>query len=99
MLTQSERAQIFAMRLAQALNDAKLTVLDINISPIYLSGEILPPLNEIIRIAIPLTSTTTVLEPAPFHSFSNIPHTLLNVTFSDISILHEKASITGESEK
>lgn len=51
MLTQSERAQIFAMRLAQALSDAKLTVLDINISPIYLSGEILPPLNEIIRIA------------------------------------------------
>ena len=36
MLTQSERAQIFAMRLAQALNDAKLTVLDINISPMYL---------------------------------------------------------------
>lgn len=51
MLTQSERAQIFAMRLAQALNDAKLTVLDINISPMYLKGEILPPLNEIIRIA------------------------------------------------
>lgn len=51
MLTQSERAQIFAMRLAQALNDAKLTVLDINISPMYLKGEILPPLNEITRIA------------------------------------------------
>lgn len=50
-LTQSERAQIFAMRLAQALNDAKLTVLDINISPMYLKGEILPPLNEITRIA------------------------------------------------
>lgn len=51
MLTQSERAQIFAMRLAQALNDAKLTVLDINISPMYLKGEILPPFNEITRIA------------------------------------------------
>lgn len=51
MLTQSERAQIFAMRLAQTLNDAKLTVFDINISPMYLSGKILPPLNEITRIA------------------------------------------------
>lgn len=51
MLTQSERAQIFAMRLAQALNDAELTVFDINISPIYLKGEILPSLDEIIRIA------------------------------------------------
>lgn len=51
MLTQSERAQIFAMRLAQALNDAKLTVFDINISPMYLKGEILPSLDEIIRIA------------------------------------------------
>lgn len=51
MLTQSERAQIFAMRLAQTLNDAKLTVFDIGISPIYLSGKILPPLNEITRIA------------------------------------------------
>ena len=57
MLTQSERAQIFAMRLAQALNDAKLTVLDINISPMYLKGEILPPLNEIIRIADKLSVT------------------------------------------
>lgn len=51
MLTQSERAQIFAMRLAQALNDAKLTVFDISVSPIYLKGEILPSLDEIIRIA------------------------------------------------
>lgn len=51
MLTQSERAQIFAIRLAQTLNDAKLTVFDIGISPIYLSGKILPPLNEITRIA------------------------------------------------
>lgn len=57
MLTQSERAQIFAMRLAQTLNDAKLTVLDINISPMYLKGEILPPLNEIIRIANKLDVT------------------------------------------
>lgn len=51
MLTQSERAQIFAMRLAQALNDAKLTAFDISVSPIYLKGEILPSLDEIIRIA------------------------------------------------
>lgn len=51
MLTQSERAHIFATRLAQALNDAELTVFDINISPMYLSGKILPSLNEITRIA------------------------------------------------
>ena len=51
MLTQSECAQIFAMRLAQALNDAKLTAFDISVSPIYLKGEILPSLDEIIRIA------------------------------------------------
>lgn len=57
MLTQSERAQIFAMRLAQTLNDAKLTVFDIGISPMYLKGEILPPLDEIIRIAKKLSVT------------------------------------------
>lgn len=57
MLTQSERAQIFAMRLAQTLNDAKLTVFDISISPMYLKGEILPPLDEIIRIAKKLSVT------------------------------------------
>ncbi|CBK95089.1 hypothetical protein ERE_33410 [Agathobacter rectalis M104/1] len=51
MLTQSERAQIFAMRLAQALDDAELTVFDISISPMYLKGETLPPLDEIIKIA------------------------------------------------
>lgn len=57
MLTQSERAQIFATRLAQALNNAELTVFDINISPMYLKGEILPSLNEIIRIAKKLSVT------------------------------------------
>ena len=57
MLTQSERAQIFAMRLAQALDDAKLTVFDISISPIYLKGEILPPIDEFIRIAKKLSVT------------------------------------------
>lgn len=57
MLTQSERAQIFAMRLAQALNDAKLTAFDISVSPIYLKGEILPSLDEIIRIANKLDVT------------------------------------------
>lgn len=57
MLTQSERAQIFAMRLAQALNDAKLTVFDISISPMYLKSEILPSLDEIIRIAKKLSVT------------------------------------------
>lgn len=51
MLTQSERAQLFAMRLAQALGNAKLTVSDIGIPLIYLYGEILPPINELTEIA------------------------------------------------
>lgn len=51
MLTQSERAQLFAMRLAQALSNAKLTVADIDIPLIYLYGEILPPINELTGIA------------------------------------------------
>lgn len=57
MLTQSERAQIFAMRLAQTLDDAELTVFDISISPMYLKGETLPPLDEIIKIAKKLSVT------------------------------------------
>lgn len=57
MLTQSERAHIFETRLTQALNDAELTVFDISISPIYLKGEILPSLDEIIRIAKKLSVT------------------------------------------
>lgn len=51
MLTQSERTQLFAMRLAQALSNAKLTVSDIDIPLIYLYGEILPPINELTGIA------------------------------------------------
>lgn len=51
MLTQSERAQLFAMRLAQALSNAKLTVADIDIPLIYLYGEILPSINELTEIA------------------------------------------------
>lgn len=57
MLTQSERAQLFAMRLAQALGNAKLTVSDIGIPPIYLYGEILPPINELTEIAKKLDVT------------------------------------------
>lgn len=57
MLTQSERAQLFAMRLAQALSNAKLTVSDIGIPPIYLYGEILPPINELTEIAKKLNVT------------------------------------------
>lgn len=57
MLTQSERAQLFAMRLAQTLSNAKLTVSDIGIPPIYLHGEILPPINEIMEIAKKLDVT------------------------------------------
>lgn len=51
MLTQSERAQLFAMRLAQALSNAKLTASDIGIPLIYLYGEMLPPINELTEIA------------------------------------------------
>lgn len=58
MLTQSERAQLFAMRLAQALSNAKLTVSDIDIPLIYLYGEILPPINELTEIAKKLGVTT-----------------------------------------
>lgn len=58
MLTQSERAQLFAARLAQALDNAKLTVSDIGIPPIYLYGEILPPINELTEIAKKLGVTT-----------------------------------------
>lgn len=36
-----------------------------------------------------------VRDPHPFHSFSKIPQTLLNVTFNDISMLQEKASNIG----
>lgn len=57
MLTQSERAQLFAIRLAQALSNAKLTVSDIGIPPIYLYGEILPPINELTEIAKKLNVT------------------------------------------
>lgn len=35
----------------------------------------------------------------PFPLFQDNPHTLLKITFSDIRMLHEKASITGESAK
>lgn len=55
--------------------------------------------NDIIRTAIPEIKTKIVLAPAPFHSLSSIPQTLLNVTFNDIRILHENASITGLSVK
>lgn len=58
MLTQSERAQLFAARLAQALSNAKLTVADIDIPLIYLYGEILPPINELTEIAKKLDVTT-----------------------------------------
>lgn len=58
MLTQSECAQLFAARLAQALSNAKLTVSDIGIPLIYLYGEILPPINELTGIAKKLGVTT-----------------------------------------
>ena len=47
------------------------------------------------RTARPNINTPIVREPHPFHSFSRIPQTLLNVTFSDISILQENASNIG----
>ena len=58
MLTQSERAQLFAARLAQALSNVKLTASDIDIPLIYLYGEILPPINELTEIAKKLNVTT-----------------------------------------
>jgi hypothetical protein len=54
---------------------------------------------EKIRISNPAINTVTVRRPTPFHSFNKIPHTLLKITFSDINMLHEKASMTGEPVK
>ena len=48
---------------------------------------------------MPVINTTIVRRSTPFHSFNKMPQTLLKITFNDIRILHEKASITGESEK
>lgn len=39
----------------------------------------------------PTISTMIVCLLTPFHSFNTIPQTLLNSTFRDINILHEKA--------
>ena len=55
--------------------------------------------SEKISNAMPQTNTTTVFRLTPFHSFKTIPQILLKKTFSDIRMLHEKASITGESVK
>lgn len=48
---------------------------------------------------MPQTKTTIVCRLTPFHSFNIMPHTLLKITFSYIKMLHEKASITGDSAK
>lgn len=48
---------------------------------------------EAISTARPSISIPMVLALHPFHSFSRIPHTLLKVTFSDMSMLHEKQVI------
>ena len=55
--------------------------------------------SEKINNAMPQINTTTVRRLTPFHSFSTMPQILLKKTFSDIRMLHEKASITGESVK
>ena len=55
--------------------------------------------SEKINNTMPQINTTTVRRLTPFHSFSTMPQILLKKTFSDIRMLHEKASITGESAK
>ena len=48
---------------------------------------------------MPVINTTIVRRSPPIHSFNKMTQTILKITFNDIRILHEKASITGESEK
>ena len=48
---------------------------------------------------MPVINTTIVRRSTPFHSFNKMPQTLLKITFSDINMLHEKASMTGEPVK
>jgi hypothetical protein len=55
--------------------------------------------SENIKTAIPHIRTVMVFCCTPFHSFKRIPHILLKITFNDIRILHEKASIIGELAK
>lgn len=47
----------------------------------------------------PNDKTAIVRREHPFHSFNKMPHTLEKTTFSDINILHEKASSTGDATK
>ena len=56
-------------------------------------------ISEKIRVAIPIARKRTAFSPAPFHSFRITPHTLLNTTFSDMSMLHENAIITLSGSK
>lgn len=53
--------------------------------------------DDTISITRPAISTAIVLREQPFHSLRIIPHTLLNVTLSAISMHHENVSSTAES--
>ena len=55
--------------------------------------------NEKINIIIPKTKNVIARLPAPVHSLSITPQTLLNITFSAIKILQEKAIITLPGSK
>ena len=54
---------------------------------------------ENINISRPAANTVIVLVLHPFHSFSIMPHTLLNKTFKAIRIHQEKAIITLSGAK
>lgn len=69
----------------------------INYNALY--QNILGITNENIKISIPNTKKVIAFCPAPDHSLSITPQTLLNITFSAISILHEKAIITLPGSK
>ena len=56
-------------------------------------------ISEKMSTSSPRHRTTPARFHAPFHSCRTIPQKLLNITLSDIRILHEKASMTGESAK
>ena len=55
--------------------------------------------NEKINIIIPKTKNVIARLPAPVHSLSITHQTLLNITFSAIKILQEKAIITLPGSK
>ena len=51
------------------------------------------------RMAMPMSRTVMVLRLQPFHSFSMMPQTLLNVTFNAMRMQKEKVMSSGDSRR